>query len=517
MLAFAACTQNELTEQAGILPEGMYPLQIGSVSLTAEVSEQPWGANAPQTRVTESENGNSTVWETGDVFYVKFAGSDKVGTYKITDAETGTVEAVMPVYWRSTSEEQTIIAWYAPQEEGTIDVSNQTNGLAYVMRAQQTSTYSSDGNAVSLQFAHQLSKVRVCLRGTAYEGNATGVTLSYPTSYTMTEGCVTQASTTNGAIQMHKAENADYYEALVFPGTIATGENFFTVTLDGTTTANVNLSAPLPLVAGSKHDVTLRLHKQGTTAIDLSKLSAPYTINAEGDYYFYGSGSYGIKVTGGNPNIYLEDAQISVSGGNAINITGGNPTIHVMGNDNKVSSGNGAGIYVAENSTVTIQGNSTEDALTCEGNEGGAGIGGYYSGRTVYSCGDINISNVTITARCNSVHLSGYASAGIGAAGTASVGSIDISNSIINAVGSGGIYYGAAAIGGGSTGDSYGQTEFDITILNSKIHAAKGSSYASYIGAGGDLASRPANYDIISSAQIIGSSIYNESGTEITQ
>ena len=175
-LLLSACSQDELVENSTALPEGEYPLQIGSVSLTAEVSEQPW------TRVAESTDGMSSVWENGNVFYVKFKGSGDVGTYKITDAAAGTVEAVKPVYWRSASEEQTIIAWYAPQEEGTIDVSNQKDNLVYVLRAEQKATYNS-GIPVSLQFSHQLSKVRVYLRGTAYEGNATDVAFSYPVSY----------------------------------------------------------------------------------------------------------------------------------------------------------------------------------------------------------------------------------------------------------------------------------------------------------------------------------------------
>lgn len=51
-----------------------------------------------------------------------------------------------------------------------------------------------------------------------------------------------------------------------------------------------------------------------------------------------GAGSHAIRVTGGKPTIYLEDAQISVASGNAIDIQGGNHTIHVKGNDNEVSS-----------------------------------------------------------------------------------------------------------------------------------------------------------------------------------
>ena len=42
-LLLSACSQDELTENSTTLPEGEYPLQIGSVTLTAEVSEQPHG------------------------------------------------------------------------------------------------------------------------------------------------------------------------------------------------------------------------------------------------------------------------------------------------------------------------------------------------------------------------------------------------------------------------------------------------------------------------------------------
>ena len=50
-ILFTACTQDELAEQGNTLPDGEYPLQIGSVNITAEASEEPW------TRVTE-RNGH---------------------------------------------------------------------------------------------------------------------------------------------------------------------------------------------------------------------------------------------------------------------------------------------------------------------------------------------------------------------------------------------------------------------------------------------------------------------------
>ena len=41
-ILLAACSQDELAEQGTALPGGEYPLQIGSVSITAEASEEPW-------------------------------------------------------------------------------------------------------------------------------------------------------------------------------------------------------------------------------------------------------------------------------------------------------------------------------------------------------------------------------------------------------------------------------------------------------------------------------------------
>ena len=39
-ILFTACTQDELAEQGNTLPDGEYPLQIGSVNITAEASDR---------------------------------------------------------------------------------------------------------------------------------------------------------------------------------------------------------------------------------------------------------------------------------------------------------------------------------------------------------------------------------------------------------------------------------------------------------------------------------------------
>lgn len=513
-ILFTACAQDELADQGNTLPDGEYPLQIGSVTITAESSEEPW------TRVAENEtDGMGSHWTGGEEFYVKFEGSDEVGIYKITDAATGAVEDVKPIYWKST-QPANIIAWYAkpqPNAYNGMTLRDQDrNGLAYVLRA--TANNASYDTPVSLQFKHQLAKVRVVTKGTVNVGS---IAIQYPPDCSVNEGIVTSGGPWD-FLDSYKT----YYEGIgtFWEINLPAGNDiaFCRVTPieNSAIMRSVPLTSPVTLEAGKVHTVTITANREGTQTINLA--NEDYEITGDGIYYFSGTASHAIRVTNGNPDIYLEDAQISVSGGNAIDITGGaSPTIHVMGENTVTnnSSTAGAGIYVAQGSTVTITGSSREDKLTATGGGGGAGIGGYYSyNNPSSSCGDIYISNVTIIASGSSSAIGDCAS-GIGAAGSETVGSINISNAVVYATGTGNINYGAAAIGGGVNNMNFGnkQTEFNITISDSEVHATKDSSYASYIGMAGDRNTSPANYDIISTAQITNSTIYNESGTEITQ
>lgn len=486
LLLFAACTDDELITDSNTTPEGTYSLEITSVAMVGDFSSQPWDVQSPQTRVSEYEyNKEYDVWETGDLIYVKFKGSPQVGTYRITDADKRTVEAVTPAYWPNITEEQTIIAWYGPQKEGTIDVSDQTDGLGYLASCMTTATYGS-GKSINLLFKHQLAKVRVAVVGTAYEGNATGVTLSYPASYTLTDGSVVSSATENGTIQMHKSEIDGYYEALLPPGQIAAEGNPFTVTFADGKTQVFNLSEEMPLKEKTKNSVQLKMLNKGTTEIDLS--SQVYEISDNDTYFFSGTGKYGIKVTGGSPHIYLGDATINTSG-NVIDITGGSPTIHVQANntlENKRYENNGAGIYVAEGSTVTITGQSRSDVLTAKAAMDAAGIGGYVSDNVGLNCGKIYISNVTVKAY-GSQQIS-Y-SPGIGASKGTTVThgkceGIYISDATVYAYGQGGENNACPAIG------CY-ETVPAITISGSDIYAYRGagnnqSSYADWIGRGGN-------------------------------
>ena len=90
-LLLPACSQDEPTENSTALPEGEYPLQIGSVSLTAEVSEQPW------TRVSENQtDGMGSVWTHDDKIGVRIGDSEETGIYMVKLDAEGTVMEVVP-------------------------------------------------------------------------------------------------------------------------------------------------------------------------------------------------------------------------------------------------------------------------------------------------------------------------------------------------------------------------------------------------------------------------------------
>lgn len=468
-ILFTACTQDKLAEQGAALPDGEYPLQIGSVSITAEASEEPW------TRVAENEtDGMGSHWTDGDKIGVRIGDNEETGIYiiNVDDAGNVTVEPETPVYWKSTQTAE-VTAWY-PAEASSVNLGFQhRNGLTYVLHGTGTGNHQSP---VTLGFTHQLAKVRVVTKGTAQVRNIS--IRNVPTFYTIEEGKITGQDTYLSDIPMLRVEREGidtYWEASVGPGAEI---KYFD--LGG---MNCALNTPVTTQAGALHTITWTVNSAGTQTIDLS--NGDYTISDDGTYYFSGTAGHAIRVTGGNPNIYLEDAQISVSGGNAIDITGGNPTIHVKGNDNEVSSSDGAGIYVAEGYSVTITSDDkTANSITLTG-KGGAGIGGYLASGQHSACGNIIIQNVTVIASSSySLGMQGY-NPGIGGSGNAACGKISITNAIVYAYGSNGPNQGSPAIGAGLDDSMNPGSVPTIQIETSDIYAHRGN-YADYIGQSGD-------------------------------
>ena len=70
--------------------------------------------------------------------------------------DNNTVKAEAPLYWSDTGK-HTVTAWY-PAKSGTLDLSDQSQSLAYLLYATGTGDYQTP---VTLTFTHQLAKVRV--------------------------------------------------------------------------------------------------------------------------------------------------------------------------------------------------------------------------------------------------------------------------------------------------------------------------------------------------------------------
>ncbi|HIT46467.1 MAG TPA: hypothetical protein IAC35_01260 [Candidatus Cryptobacteroides merdipullorum] len=461
---FTACTQDELAEQGNTLPDGEYPLQIGSVSITAEASEEPW------TRVTENEDGTVGEWEWDGMEKFAVRLGDETAVYTLNPDHTMTADRQL--YWKSTAP-ATVTAWY-PATDGALYLGGQDNGLVYVLRA--TADNASHNTPVNLQFEHQLAKVRVVTKGTAEVRDIS--IWNVPMTCFIEEGKITGLDNSFiGDIQMLPVEREGIgtcWEASVGPGVEIKS---FIIENTETVSQICDLTSPVTTQAGALHTITITANSEGMQTIDLSNEDC--IINDDGTYYFSGTGNHAIRVMGGKPNIYLEDAQINVSDGNAIDITGGNPTIHVMGENtiaNNSFDTDGAGIYVAQGSTVTITGRDRNDVLTAQGGNNGAGIGGYgrqSEGHT--SCGDITISNVTVHA-----YSAGRSFDYPGIGSRVACGTIAIDNATVYARGTGTSDGGYPAIGANSTVPV-------ITISGSEIHAFRGSSHADWIGQYGNV------------------------------
>ena len=198
LLATAACTKDELAD-GDLLPEGQYPLEIARITLGVEGGEaQPWGA--PATRVSENGDGTGSKFDAGDPFAVQIDDKGEVGTYTVQN--DGSVEAEPPLYWSDRDEAHTVTAWY-PATDGTLDLSDQSQSLAYLLHGTGSGNYET---GVTLTFTHQLAKVRVTPTDVALDVVQSLQLYTY-TQCTYEKGTVVQGSQ-EGWIEMKKWDRA---------------------------------------------------------------------------------------------------------------------------------------------------------------------------------------------------------------------------------------------------------------------------------------------------------------------
>ena len=246
LLATAACTKDELAD-GDRLPEGQYPLEIARITLGVEGGEaQPWGT--PATRVSETADGTGSKFDADDKFAVQIDDKGEVGTYTVRDE--GSVEAEIPLYWSDRDEAHTVSAWY-PATDGTLDLGDQSQSLAYLLHGTGTGDYLTP---VTLTFTHQLAKVRVTPTGDAL-GEVQSLQLYTYTQCTYEKGTVVQGSQ-EGWIEMKKCEYTENgatitcWEANVVPG-------YEIKKLRANGTEERNLSAAFTPEAGKFYNITL--------------------------------------------------------------------------------------------------------------------------------------------------------------------------------------------------------------------------------------------------------------------
>ena len=470
LLALSACSQDELAEQGNTLPDGEYPLQIGSVSITAESSAEPWSEERPQTRVAENDNGTGSVWQWDGSEMIGVRLGDETTTYTLNADKTLTTD--QQLYWTSAAP-ATVTAWYPTDE--SVDLSDQSEGLAYMLKAEVPgATYD---NKITLSFKHQLAKVRVVLSG-PQASLAQSVEVYGCTTCTNNEGAPV-AGDTQGWLKMKHTtytDGTECWEANVVPGTI-TLDNF--VRINGQT-ATVNDGFPTTLDASTMYTIDL-------TVGGPKQIFGGETITKPGEYIVKGTVTESITLDSEDITLILEGADVNTNG-IAINIVSGNPTLKIQGTENAVKSATSTAIHVGSGCTLTIEGvNGMTDKLEAEGgkNEGtvygsgnaGAGIGSSNGGNIV-------IRNVTIEAKGNTYsHFTGPLSGGSAAIGSSVpgyCGDITIDNATVTATGG---YY-AAAIGmSGCISDSY---DPDLKIgeihISRSVVTATGGYGASAIG-----------------------------------
>ena len=251
LLATAACTKDELAD-GDRLPEGQYPLEIARITLGVEGGEaQPWGT--PATRVSETADGTGSVFDAGDPFTVQIIDDGtETATYTVQDDGTATSDA--PLYWTNTTPNRTVSAWY-PATDGTLDLGDQSQSLAYLLSGTGTGDYESP---VELTFTHALAKVRITPTDDAL-GEVTSLQLYTYTQCTYEKGKVVQG-TDEGWIKMKKCEYTENgatitcWEANVVPG-------YEIKKLRANGTEERNLSAAITPEAGKFYNITLNYDK----------------------------------------------------------------------------------------------------------------------------------------------------------------------------------------------------------------------------------------------------------------
>ena len=462
LVLLASCVRElplEVSSNGTPLPEGQYPLEIARITLGVEGGgAYPWGASSA--RVTENMDGTGSVFDAGDKFAVQINGEE--GIYIVQD--DGSTKAETPLYW-SDSGEHTVRAWY-PATDGTIDLGNQSQSLAYLLSGTGTGDHLTP---VTLTFAHQLAKVRVTPTGDAL-GEVQSLQLYTYTQCTYEKGKAGQGSQ-EGWIEMKKCEYTENgatincWEANVVPG-------YEIKKLRANGTEERNLSAAFTPEAGKFYNITLDKDKgytddgQGnytvTSAEDLKNiaklvneqwnLGINITLTADIDLSGIDWTPIGIDYNhqytgtfdGGGHTITGLTVTTSDQYAGLFGYLGSGGTVkNVVLEGVQITSDNGLGYVggVAGDSWGTIENCSVSGSVS--GSDVGGVVGSQWGG-SITGCN----SSATVKGMVRAGGVAGATNSGASLTGCYATGNVTIENNTTNAAYAGGV---VGSNGGSST------------------------------------------------------------------
>ena len=258
LLAATACTQDEQSSPSGgvegALPEGEYPLIINATGLQAV-------ATPASTRATVDGN-----WDGVTSVALSVGGMVKEYSVTTTDTEkkTATLSRENDPFWWTSREDITVSAWWPCKDDGDNLLTTMPSVVVKQDQSTQKAFAASDFIAAidqtvqfdnpTLEFSHRTARVTINLKPGTGITSVDGATVS-----------LTSLSADNGNPTVIKTYNAsrNSYEALTAPQTVAAGEPFIQVDLNGGTFYFPQ--SDVELVANSRYIYTINVNATGLT------------------------------------------------------------------------------------------------------------------------------------------------------------------------------------------------------------------------------------------------------------
>ncbi len=254
LLAATACTQDELADDTR-LPEGEYPLIINATGLQAV-------ATPASTRATVDGN-----WDGVTTVALSVGGIVKEYSVTTTDPEkkTATLSRENDPFWWTSRKDITVSAWWPCKDDGDNLLTTMPSVVVKQDQSTQKAFAASDFIAAidqtvqfdnpTLEFSHRTARVTINLKPGTGITSVDGATVS-----------LTSLSADNENPTVIKTYNASRtsYEALAAPQTVAAGEPFIQVDLNGGT-FYFRPQSDVVLTANSRYIYTINVNATGLT------------------------------------------------------------------------------------------------------------------------------------------------------------------------------------------------------------------------------------------------------------